>query len=194
MLINDLSETSKNKLLKIGFALEDSIDHVGDGYGSVFGFYVDAPIHYAAREGDLDLLQELCDKGADINVLSGGSNWTAIMLAGHYGRKDIVDFLIKKGADLTFKAPRTEYRDEEVEGKMQLKAVLIPCEEKGKHSAGYGYGYDLKSVLSEKNAFWPTTFFWTQYQKRYLGKQVDYSGSEALVDEKLTELGMNSRN
>ena len=65
MLIKDLSEISQNKLLNIGFALNDSINLVpdgGGGHGSVLGFYIDAPIHYAAREGDLDLLQELCDK------------------------------------------------------------------------------------------------------------------------------------
>ena len=29
------------------------------------------------------------------------------MLAADYGRKDVVDFLIKKGADITLRAPRT---------------------------------------------------------------------------------------
>lgn len=192
MLIKDLSETSKNKLLGIGFALDDSINHVpndGGGHGNVFGFYIDAPIHYAAREGDLDLLTELCDKGADINILSG-SNWTAIMLAADYGRKDVVDFLIKKGADITLRAPRTEYRD--VDGKMGLEEILIPCEEKGKYPAPAGY--DLKDVISEKNSFWPTTFFWTQYQKHALGKQVNYSGTQILIDDELSKLRVGSKN
>ncbi len=119
MIISNLSNASQQKLLKIGFQLTDDINHVGDGHGGALtGFYLDAPIHYAAKyTTSLDSTKTL------------------------------------------------EYFEEKVDGSHER------------------FGYNVKDILSEKNSFWPATFFWTQIQKHALGKQVDYSGTESLVDD-----------
>ncbi len=171
MFVSELSETSRNKLLEINFELTDPINEVAFGHGDAFSFFCDAPIHYAAREGDLSLLKDLLEHGADLNLLCGTYYWTPVMWATHYGRKEAVAYLVEKGADLTIKAHKATYPNG-----INGEEVLVEC------------NYDVKDMAAgtaprPATHFGPFTFFWTQYQKLALGKEVDYSGTKALIDE-----------
>jgi ankyrin repeat protein len=61
-----------------------------------------APVHIAARTGDLQMMESLVDKGAllDITDLYGG---TALMLAASNGHRQVVSYLLGKGANVVFK-------------------------------------------------------------------------------------------
>jgi ankyrin repeat protein len=52
----------------------------------------------AARDGDLTLLAQALDEGADVNEqLSDG--WTALMIAAYHDQQDAVSLLLRRGAD-----------------------------------------------------------------------------------------------
>ncbi len=57
-----------------------------------------APIHTAAREGDVDKVRELLDRGGDINRNS--RNGTPLHVAILADRQEVVEFLIANGADV----------------------------------------------------------------------------------------------
>jgi uncharacterized protein len=63
---------------------------------------------YACMHGHLDAAQLLLDKGAEINVLPGGFDFTGTGL--HYaalnGHRAMVEFLLSHGADRTIKDPK----------------------------------------------------------------------------------------
>lgn len=60
------------------------------------------PIHYAARWGDLKMLQILINAGANINGKTN-SRETALHKCGRWDRKEVAIFLLKLGADPTIK-------------------------------------------------------------------------------------------
>ena len=45
----------------------------------------------------------LLDKGAKVNVVDNDEKWTALMFAAAEGQTEIVDKLLKAGADITLK-------------------------------------------------------------------------------------------
>ena len=53
----------------------------------------------SARKGDIDSMQMLLAKGADVN-LQDNNGITSLMWAAIYGQKKIVKVLLKKGADV----------------------------------------------------------------------------------------------
>ena len=55
-------------------------------------------LHEAARRGDLGGVRDAIAQGADLNAVEKGL--TALALAARYGRVDVAEFLIGKGADI----------------------------------------------------------------------------------------------
>lgn len=64
--------------------------------------YQQAPIHWAARNGQFEILKLLLDAGVNIDAVEN-TNSSAIFYAAYYGHPDIVDHLIDAGADLTIR-------------------------------------------------------------------------------------------
>jgi ankyrin repeat protein len=63
--------------------------HPGLGY---------TPLYWASMECPIEVVQTILDKGVDINQLSGKYNYTALNIAAHQRRWDIVKLLLQKGA------------------------------------------------------------------------------------------------
>ncbi|VEN64744.1 unnamed protein product [Callosobruchus maculatus] len=55
-------------------------------------------LHYAARNGQLDVCKLLIENGANINAVTNGGV-TALSRAASTGNKDIVEYLLSKDAD-----------------------------------------------------------------------------------------------
>jgi uncharacterized protein len=58
-----------------------------------------APLHFAARDGNLEAALMLLEAGAEINLRTGGDSSTALLLASINGHFDLAEALLKKGAD-----------------------------------------------------------------------------------------------
>ena len=52
-------------------------------------------LHYAANQGDLDVVKELIDRGAEVNAQTG-QGITPLHLAARKGHKDVVEYLVKE--------------------------------------------------------------------------------------------------
>lgn len=61
-----------------------------------------APLHYAATQGNLDILRMLLDAHAYIDAESPNGT-TPLMMASHYGSPDAVRLLLEAGADASLK-------------------------------------------------------------------------------------------
>ena len=57
------------------------------------------PLHAAAMDGHLEMTEMLLDGGADINTCEGCDGRTALMLAAQFGQIQIIDVLLRRGAD-----------------------------------------------------------------------------------------------
>lgn len=53
----------------------------------------------AVKEGDIKLVQQLLDKGADVNFQDEDGGWTPLLNAVEISEEDIVDLLLRHGAD-----------------------------------------------------------------------------------------------
>jgi uncharacterized protein len=58
-----------------------------------------APMHLAARQGELEAVKALLDAGADINQRAVGDKSTPMLIATINGRFDLAKYLLDKGAD-----------------------------------------------------------------------------------------------
>ena len=58
-----------------------------------------APLHFAARDGNLEAALMLLDAGAEINLRTGGDSSTALLLASINGHFDLAEKLLARGAD-----------------------------------------------------------------------------------------------
>jgi ankyrin repeat protein len=58
-----------------------------------------APLHFAARDGNIEAAMMLLDAGAEINLQTGGDSSTALLLASINGHFDLAAALLKRGAD-----------------------------------------------------------------------------------------------
>jgi len=80
------------------------------------------PIHYAADYGQLEVLQYLVDKGADLNV-TDKHGISAILAAIWEGHTDCVKLMLSKGASKTGSTPDgTSYLD--AAEKPEMKQLL----------------------------------------------------------------------
>ncbi|XP_056290487.1 ankyrin repeat and SAM domain-containing protein 6-like isoform X2 [Pseudoliparis swirei] len=63
-----------------------------------------SPLMIAAVSGQLEVVQLMVEKNADINKQDGVHGWTALMQATYHGNKDIVKYLLGQGADVNLRA------------------------------------------------------------------------------------------
>ena len=94
--------TSKNTALDVaeqkGFKnIAEVLQQRGAKYSSGSSF------HLAAKNGDIVSIEEMLNKGCDINEVDAGKGWTALHYAVNYGQKHLVEYLIIKGADVNKK-------------------------------------------------------------------------------------------
>jgi ankyrin repeat protein len=68
------------------------------GHRAVAELLRDARFFHAARDGDVCLLTEMIDSGANVNATYAGG-WTALMTAALYDRHEVASALIARGAD-----------------------------------------------------------------------------------------------
>lgn len=59
----------------------------------------DTALHHAARNGDLEIVQQLVSRGADPNAMSDHGHFPLYCAAGH-GHVETTQYLVEKGADL----------------------------------------------------------------------------------------------
>ena len=99
-------------------------------------------LHQAVRCGDIDVVEELLDHGADIHVLNV-INKTPLHEAALCGHVDVVDLLLQRGAQLECvdKDGNTPFHDACMEGHQDVARLLV--EE-------YGAGH-LLGVKGEHN-------------------------------------------
>ena len=57
-------------------------------------------IHRLARKGDVEAVEKLLAQGVSINAKDGDGQ-TSLFIAAKFGRTELVEYLIKNGADLT---------------------------------------------------------------------------------------------
>ncbi|XP_026148512.1 ankyrin repeat and SAM domain-containing protein 6 [Mastacembelus armatus] len=62
------------------------------------------PLMMAAVSGQLEVVQLMVEKNADIDKQDGVHGWTALMQATYHGNKDIVKYLLSQGADVNLRA------------------------------------------------------------------------------------------
>ena len=94
--------TSKNTPLDIaeqkGFKdIVQLLQERGAKYSSGSSF------HLAAKNGDIVSVEEMLEKGQEINEVDAGKGWTPLHYAVNYGQKHLVEYLIIKGADVNRK-------------------------------------------------------------------------------------------
>ncbi|WP_295419192.1 ankyrin repeat domain-containing protein [Sulfurovum sp.] len=88
---------SHNNLLKIKQLLDTGAKvDAEDSFGRT-------PLHYAAFEGYVEIAKILLANGANINAIDKTKQWTPLFFAYYNKHSDMVDLLIKKGADQTIK-------------------------------------------------------------------------------------------
>jgi ankyrin repeat protein len=58
------------------------------------------PIHDAIKANDIDKVKEIVEQGGDINITDGRGR-TPLYYAAWLGKKEIAEYLISKGADMT---------------------------------------------------------------------------------------------
>ena len=67
-----------------------------------------APLHVAAKNGDVEMVNLLLDHGADPNLPGGENYQTPLFFAAYGGSKEVVSLLIDKGADVNYRAKNFE--------------------------------------------------------------------------------------
>lgn len=104
MKLTELSRTSRNQLFSAKFNLDTEINEI-QTYMDAFGYFEYAPLHYAAMTGDLALIQELCNNGADIDMVAPYHDQTPLTWAAQSGKASAVKLLIQLGAKLDKSIP-----------------------------------------------------------------------------------------
>jgi ankyrin repeat protein len=63
---------------------------------------LDTPLHWAAKNGDLDLVKLLLEIGVNLNAISTSKN-APLHLAAEHGHTEVARLLVDSGADATSK-------------------------------------------------------------------------------------------
>ena len=87
----------------------------------------DTVLHHAARNGDLEIVEQLVDYGADVNAIADQGHFPLYCAAGH-GHVETTQYLVEKGANLQTKLPDgktvTEWLEQFAEHDRRLKSCL----------------------------------------------------------------------
>ncbi|MGC1633692.1 MAG: ankyrin repeat domain-containing protein [Gelidibacter sp.] len=91
--------------MALGFAFNTS--HATPSFSTVPSIMIEtkisvSPFCLSIVKGDLDTVKKLIELGADVNERSNGM--TPAMYAAKYNRTDILEFLVKNGAELKKKS------------------------------------------------------------------------------------------
>lgn len=102
-LIRDLSEESMNKLAAslMGFDINSDINNEVEGGHPLWGWFTFTPLMYASYIGDVDLVRELVNAGANLDLKDETFNYTALMWAAENGYDKVVECLLAAGAYAT---------------------------------------------------------------------------------------------
>ncbi|XP_067653127.1 ankyrin repeat domain-containing protein 29-like [Haliotis asinina] len=57
-------------------------------------------LYYASRDGDLETVKRILAEG-DVDINYRGGSWTPVMEAAVNGHRDVVEFLVSRGADVS---------------------------------------------------------------------------------------------
>lgn len=104
MLISNLSNKARKKLLEFGFTENSDINCEQEGGNALYGWFSFTPLMYAAYQGEGDIVQELVQNGAELNKTDEFFKFTALMWAAWEGRDKVVEHLLAAGADSTYES------------------------------------------------------------------------------------------
>lgn len=109
-----------------------------------------APIHIAARNGHIKLVDLLITNGANVNTTKA-DGWTPLHVAAFFGHIDIVKFLLSKGADINAKANdgSTALIEATEGGKKDIVRILEDWQ-KNSYSSNSSVGRAITNVQNEK--------------------------------------------
>ena len=79
---------------RVNAMLRDNSELVQERYA-----HGDTALHHAARNGDLEIVEQLVDSGADVNVTSDHDHFPLYCAAGH-GHVETTQYLVEHGANL----------------------------------------------------------------------------------------------
>lgn len=99
---NPLSETARQFIYAVFLANVQRVDAMlRDNAKLVQERYArgDTALHHAARNGDLEIVEQLVSNGADVNVTSDHGHFPLYCAAGH-GHVETTQYLVEHGADL----------------------------------------------------------------------------------------------
>jgi ankyrin repeat protein len=66
-------------------------------------------LHNAAKRGDIDIMQLLIERGADVNGASNGVYGTPLKAAIQSRQQPVFEFMLRKGADINARGSTTKY-------------------------------------------------------------------------------------
>ena len=101
-----------------------------------------AAMKRAIIRNDINQVKNILDKGFNVNT-PGIRNWTPLIYAAYYGRYEIADFLLKRGADpnLRGKYGETALIEASCEGRGGAKMVQLLIDKGAKIDIVDVYGY-----------------------------------------------------
>ena len=116
------------------------------------------PLCYAAQLGDVPLIRELYQHGADLEVCDDQGH-TPLLIAAREGRAEAVEVFIELGAKQDYRIIK-DYGITKSDRNFSAKDAL----EKGKNQYA-----------------WHIRFFVTQYEKMVAGREVNYDKTEQVL-------------
>lgn len=92
----------KKSIIILGLALGAFANQSFASNGQLFKqsevvYFMNSPLCNAIIKGDIDAVKKFIEYGADVNQSSNGV--TPLMIAARYNRVEIIDVLLKNGAD-----------------------------------------------------------------------------------------------
>ncbi len=86
------------------------------------------PLHWAAMNGDLEMVRLLVEKSADINARASGCWGTALSMASGNGHLEVVKYLVDKKADINLKGierGETPFQEACMNGYLEIVKFLL---------------------------------------------------------------------
>jgi ankyrin repeat protein len=83
------------------FGVDDAVQFLLSCYSpDIRDSYSQTPLHWASREGHLEVAQLLLDKGADVKATNSNCGGTPLHLASREGHLEVAQLLLDEGADV----------------------------------------------------------------------------------------------